>query len=151
MTKIYQQAFSEVNEILSYLSKENYNKIPKEVIDAIEENKDNDYVFFIDTTIPFEEQELLEESKAILFNIYKDYLSNDEIKDKIIELQKEEQIVKESINSSNIHLNDLFPKKPEKEIEVEVKTETALIQIDNNKNIFIKILEKIKNIFKKRK
>ena len=151
MTKIYQQAFSEVNEILSYLSKENYNKIPKEVIDAIEENKDNDYVFFIDTTIPFEEQELLEESKAILFNIYKDYLSNDEIKDKIIELQKEEQIVKESINSLNIHLNDLFPKKPEKEIEVEVKTETALIQIDNNKNIFIKILEKIKNIFKKRK
>ena len=151
MTKIYQQAFSEVNEILSYLSKENYNKIPKEVIDAIEENKDNDYVFFIDTTIPFEEQEILEESKAILFNIYKDYLSNDEIKDKIIELQKEEQIVKESINSSNIHLNDLFPKKPEKEIEVEVKTETALIQIDNNKNIFIKILEKIKNIFKKRK
>ena len=151
MTKIYQQAFSEVNEILSYLSKENYNKIPKEVIDAIEENKDDDYVFFIDTTIPFEEQELLEESKAILFNIYKDYLSNDEIKDKIIELQKEEQIVKESINSSNIHLNDLFPKKPEKEIEVEVKTETALIQIDNNKNIFIKILEKIKNIFKKRK
>lgn len=151
MTKIYQQAFSEVNEILSYLSKENYNKIPKEVIDAIEENKDDDYVFFIDTTIPFEEQEILEESKAILFNIYKDYLSNDEIKDKIIELQKEEQIVKESINSSNIHLNDLFPKKPEKEIEVEVKTETALIQIDNNKNIFIKILEKIKNIFKKRK
>ena len=150
MTKIYQQAFSEVNEILSYLSKENYNKIPKEVIDAIEENKDDDYVFFIDTTIPFEEQELLEESKAILFNIYKDYLSNDEIKDKIIELQKEEQIVKESINSSNIHLNDLFPKKPEKEIEVEVKTETALIQINNN-NIFIKILEKIKNIFKKRK
>lgn len=151
MTKIYQQAFSEVNEILSYLSKENYNKIPKEVIDAIEENKDDDYVFFIDTTIPFEEQEILEESKAILFNIYKDYLSNDEIKDKIIELQKEEQIVKESINSSNIHLNDLFPKKPEKDIEVEVKTETALIQIDNNKNIFIKILEKIKNIFKKRK
>ena len=151
MTKIYQQAFSEVNEILSYLSKENYNKIPKEVIDAIEENKDDDYVFFIDTTIPFEEQEILEESKAILFNIYKDYLSNDEIKDKIIELQKEEQIAKESINSSNIHLNDLFPKKPEKEIEVEVKTETALIQIDNNKNIFIKILEKIKNIFKKRK
>ena len=151
MTKIYQQAFSEVNEILSYLSKENYNKIPKEVIDAIEEYKDDDYVFFIDTTIPFEEQEILEESKAILFNIYKDYLSNDEIKDKIIELQKEEQIVKESINSSNIHLNDLFPKKPEKEIEVEVKTETALIQIDNNKNIFIKILEKIKNIFKKRK
>ena len=151
MTKIYQQAFSEVNEILSYLSKENYNKIPKEVIDAIEKNKDDDYVFFIDTTIPFEEQEMLEESKAILFNIYKDYLSNDEIKDKIIELQKEEQIVKESINSSNIHLNDLFPKKPEKEIEVEVKTETALIQIDNNKNIFIKILEKIKNIFKKRK
>ena len=151
MTKIYQQAFSEVNEILSYLSKENYNKIPKEVIDAIEENKDDDYVFFIDTTIPFEEQEILEESKAILFNIYKDYLSNDEIKDKIIELQKEEQIVKESINSSNIHLNDLFPKKPEKEIEVEVKTETALIQINNNNNIFIKILEKIKNIFKKRK
>lgn len=151
MTKIYQQAFSEVNEILSYLSKENYNKIPKEVIDAIEENKDDDYVFFIDTTIPFEEQEILEESKAILFNIYKDYLSNDEIKDKIIELQKEEQIVKESINSSNIHLNELFPKKTEKEIDIEVKTETALIQIDNNKNIFIKILEKIKNIFKKRK
>ena len=80
MTKIYQQAFSEVNEILSYLSKENYNKIPKEVIDAIEENKDDDYVFFIDTTIPFEEQEILEESKAILFNIYKDYLSNEEEK-----------------------------------------------------------------------
>ena len=90
MTKIYQQAFSEVNEILSYLSKENYNKIPKEVIDAIEENKDDDYVFFIDTTIPFEEQEILEESKAILFNIYKDYLSNIIME---IELNAEEQVM----------------------------------------------------------
>ena len=37
MIKTYQKAFTEVYEILNYLDEESYNKIPKEVIEAIRE------------------------------------------------------------------------------------------------------------------
>lgn len=88
MTKVYKQAFTEVYEILNYLEEENYNKIPKNIINAIEQNKDNEYKFWVDESIPFKEQNILEETKAILFNLYRDYLASEKIRKKIIEYQK---------------------------------------------------------------
>ncbi|MBP3597791.1 MAG: hypothetical protein J6J60_10450 [Clostridia bacterium] len=99
MTKIYKQACTEVCEILSYLSKNDYNKIPRNVINALYENRDTDYVFFIDISRSFYEQDILEETKAILFNLYRDYLADLNIKNKIIKYQKEEQIKLEQLKN----------------------------------------------------
>ena len=90
MQKIYKKAFAEVYEVLSYLDDENYKKIPSDIIDAIEENKDDNYVFFLDEELSLSEQDLLEESKAILFNLYRDFLATDETRNKLFEYQREE-------------------------------------------------------------
>ena len=141
MTKVSQQAFSEVYEILSYLSEDNYNKIPTEILDAIEENRDLNYEFFVDTAIPFEKQDILEETKAILFNLYKDYLANDNIKNKILEYQREEQIALERFKYSNVTLNELFSTEQTTKIAAETKElQMPLIPINDNKNILNKQL-----------
>ena len=96
MTKIYQNAFTEVYEILNYLDEESYNKIPKEVIDAICANRNLEYNYFIDESIPFVEQKMLPETKAILFNLYRDYLTTAERKKKIIMYQNQELRIEEN-------------------------------------------------------
>lgn len=111
MTKIYQQAFTEVYEILNYLEEENYNKIPKDIIKAIEENRDIEYEFFIDESIPFYEQDILEETKALLFNLYRDYLSSSKMREKIIQYQKEEINQLEKLKKDKYRYEDLFNKK----------------------------------------
>ena len=44
MTK-YKNAYTEVYEIIKQLDEEEYNKIPSEVIKAIEENRNTEYEF----------------------------------------------------------------------------------------------------------
>lgn len=151
MTKVYQQAFTEVYEILSYLDKESYNKIPVNVLSALRENRDTNYDFFIDTSVSFYEQDILEETKAILFNLYRDYLANSDIKKQILEYQKEEQIVLEKIKSQNYLSDNIFYKNQKRECEtISENKHTSLIkQKSNNKNIFIKIIEKIKELYNK--
>ena len=95
MNKTYQNAFTEVYEILNYLEEESYNKIPKEVIEAIRENRNLEYYYFIDESIPFAEQKMLPETKAILFNLYRDYLTTKERKNKIIMYQNQELRIEE--------------------------------------------------------
>ena len=69
MTEIYRNAFAEVYEIISYLEESDYNKIPREIISVIEKNRNQDYEYFLDESISFEEQEMLPETKAILYAI----------------------------------------------------------------------------------
>ena len=81
MTK-YKNAYTEVYEIIKQLDEEEYNKIPSEVIKAIEENRNTEYEFDLDEDIELKDQELLPETKAILFNLFRDYLSTAEQKKK---------------------------------------------------------------------
>ena len=90
MTK-YKNAYTEVYEIIKQLDEEEYNKIPSEVIKAIEENRNTEYEFDLDEDIELKDQELLPETKAILFNLFRDYLSTAEQKEKIIKMQAEER------------------------------------------------------------
>ena len=94
MTK-YKNAYTEVYAILEQLDEEEYNQIPSEVITAIRENRNTEYEFELDEELELKEQELLPETKAILFNIFRDYLSTPEQKEKIIKMQAEERLKNE--------------------------------------------------------
>ena len=72
----YNKAFTEVYEILIRLNKEDYEKIPKEVIEAIKDSRDPDYVFRFEEGVDIENQNYMVETRALLFNIFKDYLAN---------------------------------------------------------------------------
>ena len=89
--KDYSNAFAEVYEILNYLEEESYNKIPKDFLEVIEENRNKEYEYIVENPEDLTEQPMLPETRAILFNIFRDYLCTPEQREKIIKMQAEER------------------------------------------------------------
>lgn len=91
MTENYRNAFTEVNTILAYLDDEEYKKIPSELIDVISLNRNKGYFYEVNSNIALKEQQMLPETKAILFNLFRDYLATSKQKIKIIQYQIKER------------------------------------------------------------
>ena len=87
----YQNAFAEVDEILNHLVEEDYAKIPHDLIETFQECKNPEYEYAYDEDLELSEQPMLPETKAILFNLFRDYLSTPEQKEKIIRMQAEDR------------------------------------------------------------
>ena len=104
----YSKAYKEIVEILKYVPKESVNKIPKEMRDMFEGEQLKTYNFEIDTEKLFEEQELLEETKAILANIFRDYLATDYQKARIIEKENQDREEWERQKREKYNPNDIF-------------------------------------------
>ena len=141
MTK-YKDAYTEVYEIIEQLNEEEYNKIPSEVIKAIEENRNTEYEFELEEDIELKDQELLPETKAILFNLFRDYLSTPEQKEKIIKMQAEERLKNEQKKQEQYNSN-VFVNKQKKQPIKEEHTEL----IEYKENIFKRIFNKIRQFF----
>ena len=60
------KSLTELNYIINNMSEELYKKIPKEMIQYIKENMDNEYILNIDITKKVSEQEFLPQTKAWL-------------------------------------------------------------------------------------
>ena len=101
--KDYSNALVEVDTILGHLNKEEFLKIPPIVINAIRQNKNSNYEFYFDNNVELKNQNMLPETKAILFNIFRDYLSTPEQKAKIIKLQAEERRKNEEIKGTTLY------------------------------------------------
>lgn len=142
MTK-YKNAYTEVYEIIKQLDEEEYNKIPSEVIKAIEENRNTEYEFDLDEDIELKDQELLPETKAILFNLFRDYLSTAEQKEKIIKMQAVERQKNERKKIEQYH-SDLFANK---QINRDIK-EAHIALIEYKGNMFKKIFNRIRQFFR---
>lgn len=67
-------AYTEVYTILQELNEEEYNKIPLEIIEAIKVNRNEEYEYELDEELELKEQQMLPQTKAILFNLFRDYL-----------------------------------------------------------------------------
>lgn len=106
----YAKAFTEVYTILSYLNKEEYNKIPNEVLEAIKQNRDKDYIYELNKELDLEKQEMLLETRAILFNLFRDYLATPKQKEKIIRFQMQEEIKNEEEKRQRYQNIDMFKK-----------------------------------------
>ena len=150
MENNYTKAYKEVIEVLKYVPDESVNKIPKEMIEMFNEKMDKSYNFSIDITRNFEEQELLEETKAIFANIYRDYWATPEEKEEIlkkeaIEWQKIEEEKRLKYNSN------IFEKKEHikmKENSI-IKDKNNEVQIQVKKETFFqKIIKFFQKIFK---
>ena len=62
----YKKRFVEVDEILKYLTKKDFDKIPVDVINLIRKYKDNRYIWRYDTSKRLEEQNVHKDSVTIL-------------------------------------------------------------------------------------
>ncbi len=141
----YKKALVEVDAVLSCLDYNEYKKIPTNIINAIENNKDEDYMYEYDEELEYEDWSLMPETKAILYNIFKQYLATEEQRKY---LQQKERLGNYKIESEKIkkyNSENLFKKEKEvKKVEQEENNE-LIVKRDSS---FKKILEKLKSIFR---
>ena len=137
-------AYTEVYTILQELNEEEYNKIPLEVVEAIKVNRNEEYEYELDDELELKEQAMLPETKAILFNLFRDYLATPEQKVKIIRMQNEER-QKNELKKQQKYNTDVFANKQKKETVQQNNEERQIVEY--KENIFKRILNKIKKFF----
>ena len=137
-------AYAEVYTILQELNEEEYNKIPPEVIETIEANRNEEYEYELDDELELKDQPMLPETKAILFNLFRDYLATPEQKAKIIRMQNEAR-QKNELKKQQMYNTDVFA-NIQKEDTVQLNSEKTQI-VKYKENIFKRILNKIKRFF----
>ena len=151
----YPYAYKEVYVILNNMSEEEVSMIPQDFMELIKENMDDEYEFEIYDDIPFEEQTILHETKAILAYIFMNFWGTEEQKAKI-KAKFEQDIIDEENAKGKYNPDELFKNKkaPIQENYVEeikkeeINKNTQLIEY-KEKNFFTKIIDSIKKLFKK--
>lgn len=131
----YANAYSEVLEILKYISKEDYEKIPNSKIELFETNHNKEYIFKYNPNKTLDEQNVSKTAKAIIAILFRDYWATEIQKEKIITKQNYdrkqlEEKKKERYNSDNLFKNN------EKKINLDgtkQEQKLALIKINNIK------------------
>lgn len=139
----YANAFTEVYTILAYLNKDDYNKIPKSLLKTFEENRNVEYQYEMNSKVDIFSQPMMPETKAVLFNIFRDYLSNPEQKNKIKKMQADDfrkiEQVKQDKYKSNVF--NIETKTTEK------KSEYHLVS-NQRKSFLYKMFSKIRYMIK---
>ena len=142
------QAYSEIDEFLGLITKEERDEIPKKLRDFCREEKDTSYHKNINSNIPIEEQNLKEETLTIIALLNLQYWCKDEN-----EKRRLQQIYANNENKYQAELrekynpDDIFKKKENTKENQKIE-ETALTNYDN-RVWYKKALDFISNIFKK--
>lgn len=132
--------FTEVYEILKLLPTKEYEKIPKNVVDYIRENKNNDYVWKFNDSKKLYEQNLSKDTIAILSYINMEYLVNQKQKEFLKELYKFNDTKNNNEKSFNISSDIQFKKRNYD------NDNNKIIEYDKP-NIIKRFLNKLKSIF----
>ena len=141
MIEKYREAFAEVNEILKYFNNDLIKKIPSEIIENIKKNMSTKYMVVYDNTRGLNEQDLKQETRAIISVIYRDYICNEKIRNEITEYR-----IKHNLEERKKYENiDIF--KHIVQIQNTDKNK-ALICIEKQ-NIITRIIQKVKLIWRK--
>lgn len=143
----YANAYKEVLVIINHLIKEDYDKIPKEYIEFLKSNCNNDYKFEYDNSKTFGEQDLLDDTRYILFGVFEKFGATEKQKIKIKSFRanynnKLEEQKREKYNPDDIFKNKIYEDIQEKNNNVQLIEYKEL-------SIFQKILNKILDFFRK--
>ena len=137
-------SYTEVYTILQDLNEEEYNKIPPEVIESIVANRNKEYYYELDDDLELKNQPMLPETKAILFNLFRDYLATPEQKEKIIKMQNEAR-QKNELKKSQKYNTNVFDNIKKSNLIPSKEQSTQLVK--HKENLFKRILNKIKSFF----
>ena len=140
------KAYSEIYEILNLMEEEYVNKVPQKLRDLFKMEKEDNFSVNINTDKPLENQNLQKDTLTILAILYINYWSeSDEEKQELIKFFRDVDKKNEEFYSTE----NLF-KKQEKKANLNENTTNLQLIVPKN-NFFIKIINKIKNLFKKNK
>ena len=149
----YANAYKEVLVILDNLIKEDYNKIPKEYIEFLIANCNNDYEFNYDNSKTFEEQELLVDTKYILFGLFEKFGATELQKEKIKAFKNSYYIKMEEEKKEKYNVDIFQNRNNVKQVNnIEENTNINVVALMEHKDSIIKkIINKIKSIFSKKR
>ena len=141
MTDTYEKAYVEILEIIKKLEQQNKDKIPTELIDFFETNKDSNYIFSLDNINSNQRISFSQKTINLLAMIELKYLADDNEK-KILEkalIENEKKYQEELRQKYN-------PDKIFKDKEIpEETTEKDVAMVEHKESIFTII----KNWFKR--
>lgn len=126
----------EIKEILNYVGKDMYNKVPDYIKNIVNCYSSNTYEFKYDINKELEEQNICIDTKNFIAYLYYNYWADDESKKRIEEAWDRNE---NKYNSSNI-----FNNKIERNIVKESKEQTNTELVIKNEKWYKKILNKIK-------
>lgn len=140
-------AYKEIYEIFKIFPKELVNRIPKYKLDYIKQNMDESYEYNI-TKETFDGKTMLDETAAILAILFRDYWATEKQKNKIINYhntQREKIVneIKEKYDPENV-----FKQRRIEQEKIDEKKENLSV-VEYKENIFKKLFNKIKEIFKR--
>ena len=143
------QAYSEVDEFLGLVTEEEKNQIPKKLRDFFREEKDINYHRNIDPNIPIKEQNLKEETLAIIALLMIQYWYKDESKkQKLLEVldeneRKYQEELREKYNPDNIFKNKNDNNTFDEDIPKNEETSIGMQMVEYKEPIFKRIVNKI--------
>lgn len=138
MTKEYREALTEVNEIFKFCDINIIKKIPYKFRKFVEDNMNTDYKFEMDLSKSINQQNISKQTRYILAMIYRDYICDEDKKEKIKKYQiNRNKTIEEKYNPDNLFVNKRIQKNNEEKC-----TDLMLKPKEN-------IIDKIKNFFKK--
>lgn len=152
----YANAYTEVLDILKYISKEDYEKIPKSKIKVFEENSNKNYNFTYDENKTLDEQNVSEITKAIIAILFRDYWATKEQRYVIIKKQqeirdqKQKELMAKFEQNKNISEKDLkkVDVASDLDLDIDYKSLGANVQLyKKEEGFFEKIVNKIKGLF----
>lgn len=151
MKQEYNEAFTEVNEIIKMMPDELVNKIPSKFREMLEDESDKEYNPKIQE--PLEECKLKNETIIILGLIYRDFLCSQDEKRRLQEkdareLQEIQKAIEDEIRQK-YNPDDLFKKKNGNNNEHQNFEETA-IAVAQKEKWYKKIFNIIKGLFSKK-
>lgn len=144
------KAYAEVLLILSYMEQKYIDMIPKKLLELFNEEKDKNYQPNINPNISLAEQNLQRKTLALLAMLNLNYWCKDENEKKeLLKMYSENDKKIEAEMRERYNPDNLFKKKEKVEQNNDIMHEkTELIEY-KEKNIFRKILDRIKTFFRK--
>ena len=140
----YNKRLVEVDEILKHLSQIDYNKIPKEIKEAIVDNKDKEYKWQYDATKKLKEQDIPDDTIAILSYINMEYLLNEEQKKFVESLHELNE--KNDIINTNYNIDEFYNKRNKT-----TNVSQELVVKKNKQNFWQKLNNFIRKVFSENK
>ena len=138
----YANAYSEVLEILKFISKEDYEKIPASKIELFKLNSNKEYKFTYNPEKTLDEQNVSKRAKAIIGILFRDYWATEIQREKIIKKQENDRLILEEQKSHYMILKIYLKNK----IFVVKQKQKKLLKWQSIKQILLQeFLIKLKN------
>lgn len=141
---LYAKACTEVLEILSHFSEEDFSKIPSDKIEFFKQNCDKDYDYKIDPEVDLDKQYISEEANAIIIGLYREYYATEHQRNVLDDILKHNQVLADRESRMKYNPDNVFESKQEPSLESIVEKEefSPNVQMVEYKESF---LTKVKN------